>query len=573
MANDYIEPDEVPDVYYTPQTPPVDVREVHQSIYDSSWRGADKFDLIKIQLEESRKKHPLPKDPDQKYSTFSSIMVTGNNTSKFQQLNEIVNQLPGAPYHANGRDNKLTFQNSRAHDKIVLSYTYAGGNGELLEFGVDTDFSMASPDITKSTDIDPDDKTLNTEVNQVVANTNAMYQDGKVVNFTPWKLGPIIMPRDNTEILDKRYTGPTTGYSPSPNEPANLTVKPSLGKNIIYKGEQDAIKDIGENYELSQADYDAYSQKLEEWVKKSNDAQTVEEFHSQIRDSNNLPDYTIKRLVTVETYEYPGKYSGSNPKTLSKNSGFVADTKEQWKRGFKHLKKQSGYTIIPSVTRHPNDPYLGYDPGSSVLVRKSITVEIPIPGARVLASYSPTHSANGLVGDMVKRAQSKITATAKVIGNPSIESSMNIEILNVSDRYSGVWYTKEVTHSFDKSGYTCEIEFIQKSLPITLSKTHGTVSTVKMYERENGLREAAKKALETKSHLAKAAIIKEFKKEFRPDLNKDKNYLVQVDPNNPFKATVYRARHDMGGWKEKVGVIEVDPNTIKDNNYGIMPKQ
>ena len=66
--------------------------------------------------------------------------------------------------------------------------------------------------------------------------------------------------------------------------------------------------------------------------------------------------------------------------------------------------------------------------------------------------------------DLENSTTNQITASATVLGDPTIESSMNFIIQNVSSLYSGKWYSKKVTHNITQGGgYTCDIEFVQEN--------------------------------------------------------------------------------------------------------------
>ena len=85
--------------------------------------------------------------------------------------------------------------------------------------------------------------------------------------------------------------------------------------------------------------------------------------------------------------------------------------------------------------------------------------------------------------DLENSITNQITASATVLGDPTIESSMNFLIQNVSDLYSGTWYAKKITHNINSgSGYTCDIEFVQQSKvteKITITSEVSTTSMVK----------------------------------------------------------------------------------------------
>lgn len=70
--------------------------------------------------------------------------------------------------------------------------------------------------------------------------------------------------------------------------------------------------------------------------------------------------------------------------------------------------------------------------------------EFTIDGVKALTSEVKLNSKFSMGNDVINSVINRVEATARVVGDPIIESSMNINILNVSKRFSGVWYTKKL---------------------------------------------------------------------------------------------------------------------------------
>lgn len=558
---------EIPQVYYIPQETPPDKRENKgQTILSNRGISGDWTENLNKILDTRIQK----RTGEERYNTSSVIFVSGNNVSKYQQLCEAFNQLDDGPYYPNGRDNKLTFQNTRTGDTIMLSYIYSGGNGELLDFEVDTEFVLGGAETSKSSDLDPDDKTVRTEVNQVISDNNSMYQDGKVNRFDPQ--GTI----ESLSILQGDIPNiPLRASSKSVLHEKHLDLVKAKNEMLTYQrkysSESDAIKDLGTSYTITQSDWEQYMDQLKTKHEKIQNPQTEAELYQQLSEADQLPNYIIKREVTIETEEDPSMYvpQGRGAGSRTATGGYTyteKDRKRDWKTGYSYLEKKAGQQVL---YKHKGVKYGGYSPLDKVMVRKTVTVEIPINGAKVLSTYS-RRSSKGTVNNMINSAQNKITASAKVIGNPSIESSMNIEIKNVSDRYSGVWYTKEVSHIIDSSGYHCDIEFVQKSVPISVSNIQSVIPTTRAYDTFHKLADSAKEALKNKTAMARPALKSELKK-WAAQTQTPGNIFVVTNPKNPFEGEVFHAAEDMGGAR-KLGIIEVDPDKIETNNYGITEK-
>ncbi|MCG8399948.1 hypothetical protein LWS67_26010, partial [Bacillus atrophaeus] len=64
----------------------------------------------------------------------TNVLLLGTPRNRFQQVQQLANRLKKGPYYINGSGGKLTVENQRLNRPVSKTYTYAGGNGELLEF-------------------------------------------------------------------------------------------------------------------------------------------------------------------------------------------------------------------------------------------------------------------------------------------------------------------------------------------------------------------------------------------------------------------------------------------------------
>ena len=96
-----------------------------------------------------------------------NLAILGVSTNKYNQLGEIFRWAKNGPYFLDGRDNMLNIHNQLTNRPISKVYTYAGGNGELLEFRVSSEYTISVVGVTKTTEIGPD-KTIKETMTQVV---------------------------------------------------------------------------------------------------------------------------------------------------------------------------------------------------------------------------------------------------------------------------------------------------------------------------------------------------------------------------------------------------------------------
>lgn len=475
--------------------------------------------------------------------TPNSVILSGHNTSIYNQLGELGKNLINGPYQLSGRDNKLTLKNSCANKKTVASYTYAGGNGELLEFEISTEHSTSTVEVTKSTDIDPDDKQLVTTTVQAMADTNAMYADGRVLWHTRDIRKPFTNPVDALYVAPKPVPWLISSKDSVPGKPAWETKSENA-----YANTKEATKDISENYQISEYDTEQYWEGLSNKFNAVKDPTTEADLDAMLRNLNTLDPYIIKKKVQVKTKVHPTSYGKKQPNVATDVYGYhsrptpqaaAQENRRRWKEGYNYLSEDPTVTIIPKTV---DRDYGGYSQGEdSIDILQEKEIEIPIPGARILASANFKNADIVMGNDMIKTTQNKVTASAKILGKPSLEEGMNIEINNVSSRYSGVWHIKAIKHTISDQGYFCDIEFIQKTIPISTNTISAKVNTQKAFAEIN---KVAQEALKTKSYKYTSEIAKTFL-EWRKDNGKpDTQYLLRQDKSNPRKLVVYTAGND-----------------------------
>jgi len=159
--------------------------------------------------------------------------------------------------------------------------------------------------------------------------------------------------------------------------------------------------------------------------------------------------------------------------------------------GYNHLKSQEGVHVItesaPQVNTYTDEygnPLVTNGGLSSKyyqvkIYRKKKSKTMTVPKWRVMLAYYTRRSkvGTGNIGpkDIEQRiwsaanVQRKITERKLVcrmicVGNPKLQKSQVIQILNVGNRWSGYWYIKSCTHQLSpSSGYTCQLELVKNS--------------------------------------------------------------------------------------------------------------
>lgn len=414
-------------------------------------------------------------------ATFAEgTVIAGSATflNKYSQLVGIVKAMPGGPNFVDTRDNKIEIHNGKQSGKTVFAYTYAGGTGELLEFRVQTKY-VQSIEAGKASSIDPDTKTVETEVVQCIpTNDDPCKPDAYVRRNKP----EILMePRDVTRMAKfERAIIPSTSTCRQVN---NSSKKPPVYNSVI-----DAKQKIASNPSLTEDEVKAYNSQIEaEWKKYQDGLKGFEDAIRSGKTDVSLPppdevsNFVIRRKVLVKL----------NPIDYAPNSS-TAQWQNRWRQGYNALKKRTDVSLViqGSSQERPYGDYPYDHPGSDrSKVLAEMELEIQVPGVRVVADPLFTTMGSFMSNDIIESVNSQIKAKAKFVGNPDMKSSQIIEIKNVGKKYSGDWYAKEVEHSFDTGGYFTEVTFEKKSRNSILNRISTSVNTQEVFQKAHDIAE------------------------------------------------------------------------------------
>jgi hypothetical protein len=415
-------------------------------------------------------------------ATFAEgTVIAGSATflNKYSQLVGIVKAMPGGPNFVDTRDNKIEIHNGKQSGKTVFAYTYAGGTGELLEFRVQTKY-VQSIEAGKASSIDPDTKTVETEVVQCIpTNDDPCKPDAYVRRNKP----EILMePRDVTRMAKfERAIVPSTSTCRQVNNPSK--------KPPVYSSITDAQQKIASNPSLTEDEVKAYNSQIEaEWKKYQDGLKGFEDAIRSGKTDVSLPpppdevsNFVIRRKVLVKL----------NPIDYAPNSS-TAQWQNRWRQGYNALKKRTDVSLViqGSSQERPYGDYPYDHPGSDrSKVLAEMELEIQVPGVRVVADPLFTTMGSFMSNDIIESVNSQIKAKAKFVGNPDMKSSQIIEIKNVGKKYSGDWYAKEVEHSFDTGGYFTEVTFEKKSRNSILNRISTSVNTQEVFQKAHDIAE------------------------------------------------------------------------------------
>lgn len=525
--------------------------------------------------------------PNKKKSNV--LVFEGTRNNRWGQIKDLAragNVKGQGPLIADSEDGKVVLHPQRRNYPVVKVYTYANGNGELLSFSVNSKYTKNSVELGKTSGIDPKTKEVKTTLTQFgIDDTegnidghfifpkywlkgiqgyqggNLIYGNGQDNNIGNWGYNqePFSTirnkPGDNTK-LKEGYRGLLQSTLPSVKKnykefwEAQESKQDSTSDVKTFSSKEDAMsyyQNEALTHGLTEEDYRKFFLDMQKTFDSYKNVTNPQEYARSLHDMNNLDTNILKRKVKIRQWVNPYYYNVSSD---TFGDTYSNDFKS-WDEAYNYLKTNGKFQILDEEVSEPrnissslyaNRRY-AYSQ-KKVLVEQELELEIPINGHRALANMD-TSSDLKLGNDIEETISNQVKATATVVGDPSLRSSINIQIQNVSSKYSGIWYTKKVTHKFDSmNGYTCDIEFVPRTLTMSKSIIRATrvpASMLKKFSAE------AKEFIDSGAMKAREDAI-EFAKE-QNMLNKETSYFVQREQNS-YK--VYKANSDMSGNPEFV---------------------
>lgn len=484
------------------------IQEPHQVVPDQ-----DGTILIKLDAKTGALTNSLPDIYETKWvkkQEVRTLTVTGFSKNKYQQIEEWVGQIDNGPFTMDMRDGRLKIHNRATQRPPYKTYTYAGGNGELLQFSIDCEYVTTSVEVSKSVDLDPLDKSLNTTLVQGISNPTIGNIDGYLTGVNPTPpthqadnsyVKGFPMPKDTIQYvnLDGSSSMPSsefTGVTPTKVKAIDEFPNIEAAKTYITNHLSDYIteQDIKNWFSSFKSDFDT-------WVKSDNIGESI-------KNLQEISNYILKLKVKLQRKEIPDmvaagiyllmseksteelanqlqtgeldlstitygtvngrpgvdqRYSSYGTWTLNGNKY----TASQAVAKVQEVVTQASGTVTYSKEINPTGDLLNpkYIKGSATY---EVELELPIPGTRLLGDPRFKGAASSMTSDIEETVTNQMTATGIFIGDPILESSFNINIQGISKRYSGTWYTKEVVHKISpEGGYKCEATFVQRAVPVS----------------------------------------------------------------------------------------------------------
>lgn len=468
--------------------------------------------------------------------TAHTLIIKGNHPNLYKQIGETFKWAKGGPYFLDGKDNQLTIHNQKVNRKVSKVYTYAGGNGELLRFNVSSEFVKTAVGVTKQDELTEDGevKGVNT---QAVNNSDGPSGVDIIVNWPSG--GSYAVDNLGTKWADKDNNVFTRGENPDKGDyfhygelPPDSTNQPQTQEEyykdptvnsvdptsptMVYSSLQAAREDITNNLIITKEEVQRFwaerKAAFEEFLAKGagGGIDSDEAYDQWMHDFQSLGELVvhrkakIKALIDATSYADPENQEAINAVISGQEelAGNIADGLKhrssnalvgeelQFETGINFL-KSNGFTVMQNIqvirelmedrginTRAQSES--GFQSLSYMcVVEYEADLEIPIDGTRIVANYPVEWASNVFPQKIEEHLKSTHEASAVVVGDPCLETSMNILIQNVSKAYSGIWYTKKVEHRMTPGdGYKCNIEFSQRTTDVITNTATSKVDMV-----------------------------------------------------------------------------------------------
>lgn len=395
------------------------------------------------------------------------------------QLEEIGKKLPDGPYYMDGRDGQLVLHNMMEDRPTSLIYTWKGGNGELLSFKVSSKFTRSLVEMSSSTDIDPDNKSLISSVVQTHADTSMVNPDVQYM-YSNWNYGQPIHHTPTVDDLansNDNFMAALSGTTLNDGDVltpmgifnyrtdtynqyhSRMVVRTNASDQVIYTNPGEATKGEKEAYLR-----DVVKPTWDRHVNRKS-ISTQEELEDCIHNGFSLPPLKIQRVAQLLVKAESPEQAMEKARSLAAASGQKVISVVEANR-VSPIGETTNNTALTSSNIERKGYYVKHQ---TTLYKYAVQyiIEESIEGTQVLADTSINFADALQVNNLKEVIRNQVKATATVLGRPSVESSMNIEVHNVS-KFSGTWYTKKVIHRINTSnGYTTEIDFIQKNTRVS----------------------------------------------------------------------------------------------------------
>lgn len=452
----------------------------------------------------------------------SNVGYVGNNV--IVQLEQKVQCLPNGPWYVDSRNGMIYIHNRKFFEMPIYTYIYNQENGELIRAEFKTEYIRKHRDgqVIQGLDLDKNFHHAQVNINDL----------GNVVGVTVAEQNDAVQ-RAAQDYYDRKIT--LAQYNAICA--ANPEAAESLRRNNIMVNQRLAEEDaekrqaLIDDQNLQYSEYDAAEKK-----QKGSGNQALQDIETDRALKSSDMTKEADRIITQIAIQMAG---GNKAKATNYyqgiKQGILTHSKkgdlEDWCKAFfsathemnaetwtttnqpyqvheetftrssatpgfddsryNDLKNSADVKIIEERTNttkwtdSDGTPQTTTTTTVKYMKREQINFDIPQYKV-VLAGFSQRYG-GGSIKDVEARiiaagnsqkavVERKLVVKIEVVGNPFLETSKVINILNVGKRWQGSWYIKAVSHLMTAGkGYTTQVELVKNGSKAGSSSVSGSV--------------------------------------------------------------------------------------------------
>lgn len=464
--------------------------------------------------------------------TVSYIGGTKNDANILNQIAKGFNHVFGSPAIIRGNGSgELLIQTEIRTNIPYRTYTWAGGNGELLEFSASDDFSVnniygnESKDIdtnkqyntNKAIDADSDPKknkyitvwNQDLDYSYDLTNTTVIGSNLRGYGQSLYTNDPYIsVDRFNNKSwlpsdVSQKDRNQSAGTS-SINDVISQFMAEAQRRNIpVYTeatlpdrqgslSDQALVNEIFTEYPLTSEEI---KRSIVQMIEARKRLEKVNDIEQNVSNYTDLMQIVISRKVRIivegdvssRSYNFFEALNGAFEKNADKDK--AVDNKTKYYEtslipGSNFAYRIDGITDLGEMV----NTYVDNDGNTKKDTVKlyEISILYSIPNDKCLDCITP-NMVNTMVfsNNLYQVTSHKIEAKARLLGNPELEATLNVNIQGVGE-YSMRWFVTKVVHQINQeSGYICDVEFRpydQSSKQLLLSASEATSNVFKVVE-------------------------------------------------------------------------------------------
>lgn len=460
----------------------------------------------------------------------STIGTSGNNV--LVQLKQKMKAYPGGPWYIDSNDGVVHIHNRKFTEKTSHVYTYMAEPGEVLSasFRIVEVYKQNTGGLAAY--VNALNKTVSALLNPLVENPPerpyAVSPEELRAERYRMARSQQILPPDKTRVDDSyigfsRMIGEMGNYfkrtfkkrrdedaarhkewsskTPQQRQAVRNQYRDQAWSKAVDAGLEERVRSAPEYQELIMR-WDYYRRMCEYYGSKSQEAKKAYKEYidaganrAYIEDINTKPYWDWHEYTITVTNKF---HSNNNTEDISRTTeqsrkaaiqkainAWKLNPKRRWFGEVQIVQQGPWTTVREAISTHY---FLTEKCKIRIKVYYLASQPCKFPLSRLLGEY--TRSGGTGIGDSLAamrnaaanigraKKEKQLQASIRVVGNPKLESTQQFIIQNVGKKYSGVWYIKSVSHTFEHGqGYICDLTLSKQQGKSKVSGESSTVNT------------------------------------------------------------------------------------------------